>query len=140
MAHQNCLFCDISNGKTETILEMETDEFAIFKDIRPASRHHYLIVTKQHYDSLKVLNQSHEKMVLRMEQGLKSFFTSKGINTTDALFGFHVPPFISVKHLHMHGIAPRSEMSFVSRWVFRPATAWFKTVEEAQAYLNKKAI
>lgn len=64
MAHQNCLFCDISNCKTETILEMETDEFAIFKDIRPASRHHYLIVTKQHYDSLKVLNQSHEKMGL----------------------------------------------------------------------------
>ncbi|XP_001985516.2 histidine triad nucleotide-binding protein 3 [Drosophila grimshawi] len=138
MADQNCLFCDIVSGKTKTVLEVDTNEFTIFKDIRPAAEHHYLIVTKQHYDSLKVLNESHEKMILAMEEGLKSFFVSKGISTTDALYGFHFPPFISVKHLHMHGIAPRSEMNIISRMVFRPATAWFKTTSEAIAYLKKK--
>ncbi|KAM8708488.1 hypothetical protein ACLKA7_015463 [Drosophila subpalustris] len=138
MSPTNCIFCDISSGKSETILECETDEFVIFKDIRPASKHHYLIVTKEHFDSLKVLDKSHEKMVLCMEETLKSFFKSKGISTTDALFGFHIPPFISVKHLHMHGISPRSEMGFLARLIFKPSAPWFKCAKEAQAYLNGK--
>ncbi|KAL7731625.1 hypothetical protein ACLKA6_007978 [Drosophila palustris] len=138
MSPTNCIFCDISSGKSETILECETDEFVIFKDIRPASKHHYLIVTKEHFDSLKVLDKSHEKMVLCMEETLKSFFKSKGICTTDALFGFHMPPFISVKHLHMHGISPRSEMGFLARLIFKPSAPWFKCAKEAQAYLNAK--
>ncbi|XP_034482181.1 histidine triad nucleotide-binding protein 3-like [Drosophila innubila] len=138
MSPTNCIFCDISSGKSDTILEVETDEFVIFKDIRPASKHHYLIVTKDHYDSLKVLGKSHEKMILRMEDTLKDFFKSKGICTRDALFGFHMPPFISVKHLHLHGISPRSEMGFISRLIFQPSAPWFKCAKEAQAYLNAK--
>ncbi|XP_017841625.1 histidine triad nucleotide-binding protein 3 [Drosophila busckii] len=135
---QNCIFCDIVSGKTNTVLEAETDECAIFKDIRPAAKHHYLIVPRQHYDSLKVLDKSHENMVCCMEEDLKNFFKSKGICTKDALFGFHYPPFISVKHLHMHGIAPRSEMGFISRMVFKPASLWFKSAGAAREYLNQK--
>ncbi|XP_034108225.1 adenosine 5'-monophosphoramidase HINT3 [Drosophila albomicans] len=138
MSQANCIFCDISSGKSETALELDTDEFVIFKDIKPASKNHYLIVTKHHYESLKVLDKSHEKLVTRMEDTLKDFFKSKGISTTDALFGFHMPPFISVKHLHLHGIAPRSEMGFFARLVFKPSAPWFKCAKEAQAYLNAK--
>ncbi|TDG44100.1 hypothetical protein AWZ03_009475 [Drosophila navojoa] len=119
---------------------MESDDFAIFKDIKPAAQHHYLIVPKEHYDSLKTLNKSHIKMVSLMEEEMKNFFVSKGISTADALYGFHFPPFISVKHLHMHGIAPRSQMPFVSRMMFRPSTAWFKTAQDALAYLRTKAV
>lgn len=62
MEAESCIFCDIVNGKTDTVLEMESDDFAIFKDIKPAAQHHYLIVPKEHYDSLKALNESHIKM------------------------------------------------------------------------------
>jgi len=63
MAEDNCIFCKISSGQEPTsVLEMETDEFVIFKDIKPASQHHYLAVTKTHYTSLKVLDKSHDPL------------------------------------------------------------------------------
>lgn len=51
--------------------------------------------------------------------------------------GFHVPPFNSVKHLHLHGIAPTSEMTFIGRWIFRPNSYWFKTVSTIISSLPK---
>ncbi|XP_023176607.2 histidine triad nucleotide-binding protein 3 isoform X2 [Drosophila hydei] len=134
----SCVFCDIVKGKSETILEAESEEFVIFRDIKPAAPNHYLIVPKQHYDSLKTLDESHITMVRHMEKEIKAFFVSKGISTQDAIFGFHYPPFISVKHLHMHGIAPRSQMSFVSQMTYKPSTPWFKTTEDALACLRTK--
>lgn len=63
-----------------------------------------------------------------MQAQVKDFMESKGIDTKDALFGFHWPPFTSIKHLHMHAIAPASEMGFLSRLIFRPSSFWFRTV------------
>ncbi|XP_017056121.1 histidine triad nucleotide-binding protein 3 [Drosophila ficusphila] len=134
----NCIFCKIANGEEpSTVLEKETDEFVIFKDIKPASQHHYLAVTKKHYNSLKTLNKSDEPMVERMENCLTEFLTGAGISPQDALLGFHLPPFITVNHLHMHAIAPRSEMGFVSKLIFRPSI-WFKTAQDARVYLAQK--
>ncbi|KAH8344509.1 hypothetical protein KR067_002724 [Drosophila pandora] len=128
MSVDNCIFCKITGGQdANTVLEMENDEFVIFKDIKPASEHHYLAVTKEHHNSLKTLNKSHEDLVGRMEEGLKKFLREKGVATDDALLGFHLPPFITVNHLHMHAIAPRSQMGFLSKLIFLPS-AWFKTV------------
>ncbi|CAD7002848.1 unnamed protein product [Ceratitis capitata] len=132
-----CIFCDISSGKQpNTELLFENDEFVIFKDIKPASTYHYLAVPKRHTESLKALTKDDLALVDHMEQGLKSFFEKNNITTTDALFGFHLPPFISVKHLHMHGIAPRSTMSFMNRMMFKPDSGWFKSVENARKYLQ----
>ncbi|XP_017065144.1 histidine triad nucleotide-binding protein 3 [Drosophila eugracilis] len=138
MADDNCIFCKIASGNDPTsVLEVETDEFVIFKDIKPASQHHFLAVTKEHYNSLKELDKSHDPLVARMESSLKEFLAAKGISAEDALFGFHLPPFITVKHLHMHAIAPRSEMGFLSRLIFRPSV-WFKTAADAHLYLSQK--
>lgn len=64
-----------------------------------------------------------------MEQSLKGFLKSKDIDTNDALYGFHMPPFISVKHVHMHAIAPRSNMTWANSFMFKPGSYWFKTVK-----------
>ncbi|EDV39872.1 uncharacterized protein Dana_GF10237 [Drosophila ananassae] len=138
MSVDNCIFCKITSGQdANTVLEMENDEFVIFKDIKPASQHHYLAVTKEHHNSLKTLNKSHEDLVARMEEGLKQFLREKGVATDDALLGFHLPPFITVNHLHMHAIAPRSQMGFLSKLIFLPS-AWFKTADNARLYLSAK--
>ncbi|TMW52901.1 hypothetical protein DOY81_002017 [Sarcophaga bullata] len=135
-----CVFCDIIDGKSpNTKIEVETDEYVIFKDIRPASTYHYLCVTKRHIESLKVLTKKDIPLVDRMEKGLKGFFKTQGIDTDDATFGFHVPPFISVKHLHMHGIAPRSAMSWFHSLMYKPFSLWFKTVDDARSYLENKS-
>jgi hypothetical protein len=43
--------------------------------------------------------------------------------------GFHVPPFNSVKHLHLHGISKKSEMGFIGRMIFREDSYWYKTID-----------
>lgn len=66
-----------------------------------------------------------------MEEKLKNYLTEQDISldvADDVTFGFHYPPFISVKHLHMHCIAPITKMNFLSRWIFKPLNMWYCTV------------
>lgn len=67
-------------------------------------------------------------LVLEMEEKLKEYLMELGIQSDNATFGFHWPPFISVKHLHMHCIAPLSKMNFISRLIFKPLNIWYCTV------------
>ncbi|XP_029588743.1 histidine triad nucleotide-binding protein 3-like isoform X2 [Salmo trutta] len=43
--------------------------------------------------------------------------------------GFHMPPFSSVPHLHLHVIAPASQMSIRSLSHYGPQSYWFITMD-----------
>lgn len=76
------------------------------------------------------------RTVLEMEKELRALFEQMHIDNDDALFGFHWPPFVSVTHLHMHGIAPASKMGFLSRWIFKPFNQWFCTPQYVSSQLK----
>lgn len=67
-------------------------------------------------------------LVLEMEQELRNLYAKENIPSEKISFGFHWPPFISVAHLHMHGLAPTNQMNFLARWIFKPINYWFRTV------------
>lgn len=49
-----CIFCDIVGGKSpDTAIEFSNEDIVIFKDIRPASDHHYLAVPKNHMPNVR---------------------------------------------------------------------------------------
>uniref|UniRef100_A0A336LHK8 Adenosine 5'-monophosphoramidase HINT3 n=1 Tax=Culicoides sonorensis TaxID=179676 RepID=A0A336LHK8_CULSO len=126
----SCIFCQIVNKKSDsTTIEHETDNIVIFKDIRPASDFHYLAVTKTHIPDPKSLTVDHKELIEEMRDGLKLVLEKHSANLGDTLFGFHWPPFNSVKHLHMHGIHPASTMGFLKRMIFKPESVWFKTTD-----------
>lgn len=50
-------------------------------------------------------------------------------DVNDISLGFHIPPFNSVKHLHLHGISKKSEMRFFARMIFREDSFWYKTFD-----------
>ncbi|KMY87555.1 histidine triad nucleotide-binding protein 3 [Drosophila simulans] len=129
---EQCFFCDFAHRRQgpPPILEVETDEYVIFKDKYPAARHHYLAIPKEHFDSLKALNKSHVGLVRRMEQGMMEFLRSQNVDPKEAIVGFHLPPFISVRHLHLHGIFPPADMSFGNKISFMPSF-WFKKSNDA---------
>lgn len=63
-----------------------------------------------------------------MQTELKRHLENLKADLNDVIFGFHWPPFISVNHLHMHGISPAGQMTFIGRWIFKPYNMWFRTV------------
>lgn len=63
-----------------------------------------------------------------MEEGLVEFFKSKNVDIEKSVFGFHVPPLISVDHLHMHGLGPITTIYPGWSYKYDTSTNWFKTV------------
>ncbi|EDW78087.2 uncharacterized protein Dwil_GK24814 [Drosophila willistoni] len=137
-----CKFCDFANRRQgpPPVLLVETDEYVIFKDIAPASKYHYLAIPKLHFESLNALNKSHYGLVKRMEEGMIEFLKTKNVDANnDTIIGFHIPPFISVSHLHLHGISPASEMSLLNKINFMESF-WFKSAKSAREILEHREL
>ncbi|KAJ9577098.1 hypothetical protein L9F63_006335 [Diploptera punctata] len=130
-----CVFCRICNGQDPTEVVYKDDEFVVFPDIKPASKHHYLIVTHEHIPNAKQLTQEHKSLVERLIQVGRQVLSERGADMTDVRLGFHWPPFNSIQHLHLHAISPASNMGFASRLIFRPGTWWFVSPEYVMSRL-----
>jgi len=127
--HESCVFCQIAAGKKpDTELLYKDDRYICFRDIRPVSKHHYLIVPIEHQPEAKYLSHEHTEMVQQMVDVGKNVLKTQGGDVDDCRMGFHWPPFTSVKHLHLHVISPMSEMSFFNKYlIYRPNSLAFVT-------------
>lgn len=126
---ERCIFCKIVTGQDPNAsIVYENERICIFKDIRPAAEHHLLAVPKYHLDDVRSLTEAERPLLDEMRQELGNVLKDQfQVDLAEVLFGFHVPPFTTVKHLHMHGMGPVGSMGFISRMIFRPNSMWFKT-------------
>ncbi|VDI43754.1 Hypothetical predicted protein [Mytilus galloprovincialis] len=128
--NNSCIFCKIGAGKDQnTQIVYQNEDFVVFRDIRPASNHHYLVIPKIHIPNPKQLNQSHIPLVEKLISIGQQVLTEKKGDIDDTSYGFHWPPFNSISHLHLHVISPASSMSWFQRVIFRPNSFWFVTAE-----------
>ncbi|XP_031347360.1 histidine triad nucleotide-binding protein 3 [Photinus pyralis] len=133
----DCIFCNIISGKHPNELIYEDEELVIFKDIKPAAEHHYLAVTKRHIKNVNELTTNDKELVEKLMEVGKRVLQELGADVNDLRMGFHVPPFNSISHLHLHLITPTTGMGFLSRRIFQPNTWWFATAEYILANLKK---
>ncbi|XP_075940707.1 uncharacterized protein LOC142942316 isoform X2 [Anarhichas minor] len=113
------------------------EELLCFRDIQPSATHHYLVVPRTHIDNCKCLQGDDIPLVERMvEMGWSVLKKAKVSNLDDVRMGFHLPPFSSVPHLHLHALAPASEMSFKSQLRYGPQSHWFITVDKVLSQLK----
>jgi len=61
----------------------------------------------------------------------------RALEEEDYILCFHIPPFNSVDHLHLHVLAPASEMGFVYRYgKYNSGTRWcigdFEVIERLE--------
>ncbi|KAF5303681.1 hypothetical protein FQR65_LT00825 [Abscondita terminalis] len=134
----NCVFCNIVSGKQPTDFVYEDEEIIVFNDIRPAAKFHYLAIPKKHIQDVNSLTIEDIPFLERLIAIGKNVLKEAGCSIDDARIGFHVPPFNSIAHLHLHFIAPVSDLSFWSRIAFRPNTWWFATAEAILENLKSK--
>ncbi|XP_061900491.1 adenosine 5'-monophosphoramidase HINT3-like isoform X2 [Entelurus aequoreus] len=134
-----CPFCQIANNQSDTEILLSNDELLCFRDVKPAAGHHYLIVTRTHIDNCKALREENIPTVEQMaEMGRLILERNKVRDLEDIRLGFHIPPFTSVPHLHLHALAPASKMNVSSQLRYGPQSHWFITVEKALSQLRTR--
>lgn len=79
-----------------------------------------------------------EEMKVLADQILRREVSEEVYTSKDYKLCFHVPPFNTVKHLHLHVLAPASSMSQFAKWEFSTGSKWCVSCEEVVEALKKK--
>ncbi|KAM9355254.1 adenosine 5'-monophosphoramidase HINT3-like isoform 2-T2 [Pholidichthys leucotaenia] len=138
---EDCIFCLIANDRVkETEIIKQNKELVCFRDICPAAPHHYLVIPRRHIVSCQSLHRGHIGLVENMAELGKSVLHDQGIiDMMDVRLGFHKPPFISVNHLHLHVLAPSTQILDYLLFKFIPGTDTFVTEQSLRKHLRKVA-
>lgn len=112
-----CLFCNIANGKFDSATIFENSEFRVILDKFPSGKGHTLVMPKKHYDNiLEMDEQSVAKMFViasKMAKVIKKILKCDGINI---LQNNGEAAGQTVNHVHVH-IIPRFENDNVNiKW------------------------
>jgi diadenosine tetraphosphate (Ap4A) HIT family hydrolase len=114
------VFGKILRGELPLRYRDESPDLLAFRDKTPRAPTHILIIPKRFiesifdltHDDLPLLYESKE-MAMRLLQREQPEALARG----DYRLVFHAPPFNSVDHLHLHVLAPASDMSLFHRTV-----------------------
>ncbi|GAA5888980.1 hypothetical protein JCM6882_009705 [Rhodosporidiobolus microsporus] len=114
-----CIFCDVTVEKGFRVVE-STPELVVFHDRSPGSRVHLLAVPRRHIDNVKTLKPEDAAMLERMKTFGREALLQLGVEEGQQRMGFHIPPFFSVNHLHLH-LLSLPLPSLKGRVKYRPA-------------------
>jgi len=101
----DCIFCKIVNGEIGSARIYEDEDVVVFNDIHPIAPVHFLIVPRQHVESLAECNEAHERLLGKMlllaprlaaQQELKGFRTMINTGREGGQEVFHL-------HVHVFG-------------------------------------
>jgi len=147
---KTCIFCRLSQQSytenSDYLVEHQeyllvNDDLFVVPDIKPSATHHFLVIPHEHIKSPKVLTRKHIPLVKAMQKAAMAVLKQKNQGrdvTSDFRLGFHWPPLIMVKHLHMHAFYPVSSMTtFNKQLLFKPGLL-FVTPEWLIERLEKK--
>jgi sulfate adenylyltransferase (ADP) / adenylylsulfatase len=123
------VFGRILDGSIPCCPIMETEDLLVFFDKYPKAKFHALVIPKTFIKTVKHLRPDRDLSIVEgMTQLALEVIHLKLPEvaiTKDYILVYHVPPFNSVDHLHLHILAPSSEMSpFFRNIKYQPGTFW----------------
>jgi histidine triad (HIT) family protein len=100
----DCLFCNISSGKTETPFLFENDNLVVFRDINPHAPVHLLIVPKRHIRSINDLTPRDDTILAELIFTAREMAKQEGISESGYKLLFNVERGGGqvIFHLHLH--------------------------------------
>jgi len=105
LAVQGCIFCDIIHDNMEkSPLIFQNSSLVAFPDLYPAALEHLLVVPKTHIDSVRTVKTSDLELIREMHATGQRLLQELRPNHT-YMMGYHLPPFTSINHLHLHCFA-----------------------------------
>lgn len=63
VATMDCIFCKIAKGETNTEFLIENKNLVVFKDIKPKAPVHYLIVSREHIETLDNVKKENRELL-----------------------------------------------------------------------------
>ncbi|KAL7453927.1 hypothetical protein ACHAWC_005570 [Mediolabrus comicus] len=146
------VFGKILRGELPARMYLESTDLLAFRDRSPKAPMHALVIPKRYVKSVYSLRsrkiESHDnkevgekydyeeeddddddiRLVQDMRQmGLDLLKQQQpaALAADDFIFCFHIPPFNSVDHLHLHVLAPKSEMNWLYREIkYKCGSKW----------------
>ena len=122
------VFGKILRGEIPSRTYVESTELLAFRDISSKAPLHALIIPKRYVKSVYSLRASDSEEDENNDSGIELIQSMRQMGLdlieqqlpeafakNDYKLCFHIPPFNSVDHLHLHVLAPASEMS----WLYR---------------------
>eukprot|EP00981_Chlorochromonas_danica_P007064 scaffold1537_cov162-Ochromonas_danica.AAC.22 len=108
-----CLFCRIHQREEPGRIAFEDDDTVVFYTIDPASRCHLLVTPRQHVKNVTSLEGLEGiSLVEKLVKTGKDTLEQLGEDVNNAKFCFHIPPFNSIDHLHLHAIGDVNHMTW----------------------------
>lgn len=99
----DCIFCKIVNKKLPSEIIFENERLAVIPDINPKAPKHYLIISKEHIDSVNDLTKSESELIVEMILSAKEIAKQKGIEKGYKLvFNVGRQGGQIIPHLHLH--------------------------------------
>ncbi len=98
-----CIFCQIIEKKSPANIIFENKRFLAFKDINPKAPIHYLIIPKEHIDSIK--SQNSEEIVGDLIKVVKEIANEQKIPGYKLVFNVGKEGGQVIDHLHLHFLA-----------------------------------
>ncbi|KAJ1416464.1 HIT-like domain-containing protein, partial [Ochromonadaceae sp. CCMP2298] len=125
----DCLFCRIQKREEQGTIVFEDEDFVVFKTIKPATHTHLLVTPRRHIRDLDSLQGAEGAALVREMVAVGKI--ALGQYADDAQFCFHVPPFTSIDHLHLHAIAQPGSMGRYGRMKYSQGTYYCRNAESA---------
>jgi diadenosine tetraphosphate (Ap4A) HIT family hydrolase len=132
-AENPSVFGKILRGETAVLTLYESCDLLAFQDKTPRAKLHALVISKRFIPTVASLTRDDLPLLDDMRAAALDLIEQhhpKALVESDYILCFHVPPFNSVNHLHLHVLAPASEMTFCHQFgKYQVGTRW--CVDEA---------
>ena len=118
-----CRFCSLADSAPALFRD---ESIAVLNDIHPKTLRHILVLPREHYDNIYSLGRSEVPLIEHMYEVGGGILREEAPGAVEYRFGFHVPPRMSVNHLHLHCMALPfrrcwSRVSFSNKlWLMSP--------------------
>ncbi|TFK45813.1 HIT-like protein [Heliocybe sulcata] len=142
----DCVFCRVSVENGFDIV-WEDGNFTVFRDYNPSAVHHFQVIPKKHVENVKVLRKDDVELVKTMGAIGHRALDSLNVPIAARRLGFHVPPYNSVGHLHLH-VQALPYKSAARRWKYPviegsrsncKGFSWFISLEQTVDILDRGA-
>ena len=102
--NEDCIFCNIAAGKSDTEFLHETPNLVVFKDINPHAPVHLLVVPKKHIRSINDLTEEDAGTVSELVTAGKEMAAEAGVAASGYKLVFNVERGGGqvIFHLHLH--------------------------------------